>query len=228
MKKAKKIIIPVVLVLCLCAVCVLVFVNYREARKYQPPINGISWGMTSDEVIKKLHLSEDNVKEDEYGNIISYENATVFNQKANVQMFFDLDAKMNLSFVKIEFLDLNKDYLMNQLKSIYGTDFGKVYDIWISKKVMDLPEEIQDRFKYINIELPAKYNISPGFSEEGMWKSLRSQSLVSVDLHDSALTYDARYMAAYTIMKDDNKYNDWIEYLESLYKNRPEPASTAE
>lgn len=222
MKKAKKIVIPVILVLCLCAVCALLFVNYREARKYQPPINGISWGMTSDEMIKKLALSQDDVTKGKEGNsIVSYENATIFNQEATVKLYFDNQSRINLYCMSIDFPKLTEDELINQLKPLYGTGFGKTTYTWTDGKVKDLPQKIQDRIKYVKIDLSSKQNGPSAFSEEGLWEMYQSSGLVQAELRGTSLWYFGDCMAVSAIASDDKKYNAWIEYLENLYKNHP-------
>lgn len=225
MKKAKMVVLFVALAICLCVAGFIIYVNSNKITGFQPPIKGISWGMTSDEVIKKLNLSQDCVTEKENGDItISYENTSVFNRKANVQMSFDVVGKVNLYSMGIEFPDSNKDDLINQLNHTYGQYVvmeNNQYPIWESEKIKELPQKIQDRFKYQQIELLAKYNIATGFSEDTVWKSIQNKSLVSVELIDSSLSYSAANMAVSTILSDDEKYNAWITYYEDLLKNSP-------
>lgn len=188
--------------------------------------------MTSDEVIKKLNLSPENVEEDENGNItLHYDNATIFNQKANVRLLFDVQTKINLQTIAIDFQDVDTDDLINKIGKEYGdgeyTEYenGRVLNWW-GEKIIDLPSKIQDRFIDLE-ELKYSYT-SMTFSEERVWNGIKNTPLISVGFLDSTLVYNADYMAVSTILSDDEKYNEWIEYIESLYKNRPEPASTTD
>lgn len=200
--------------------------NNEDSFGFQPPIPGIKWGMTPDEVVKELNLKEDNIHNND-SNIItlSYEDTSIFNQKADLILDFDMQSEIGLVRIRADFPNLNKDDLIIQLTNTYGKNVA-VDDNWVpcqweSKKVVDLPTKIQDRFKYIKVELPTIVNGTNGlFSNDTTWKNILDEPLVKVSIIDDKLVYTATNMAAYTAFKDDDKYNKMVETINSWIEDK--------
>lgn len=73
------------------------------------------------------------------------------------------------------------------------------------------PEEMQERYRYVQVEVPARNSQPDDFSQEAQWDVLKSQALVTVTFGNNILNYDAGHMAAY-----ENLYNDEKVYEEFL------------
>jgi hypothetical protein len=203
--------------------------NNDNKLGFQPPIKDIYWGMTSDAIIKKLNLTKKNIiHTDKYSTMLSYGNTSIFNQKATITMVIDNSAGMGLMHMRISFQNLNKKDLINQLNNAYGKcvpiDGGSVDFIWESKKVIDLPKRIQDRFKYFYVDLPSKFSKaidssdSSGFSNAATWNTIQKNPLATISINNNTLVFDGSYMASYTVFNNDGTYNKLIKNTLSLCK----------
>lgn len=199
--------------------------NNDKKSGFQPPIKGLQWGMTSDKVIKALNLTDANILHDDGKSItLSYENTSVFDQEANIVMFFDMESEIGLLELRVNFSDFNRDDLINRLNNTYG-EYTAIDDNWIacqweSKKVVDLPQKIQDRFKYINVEHPSKVIASDELTDATLWDNIQNQPLVTVTINEDTLIYRAEHMAAYTVIKNDKTYNKMVEKINNKIENK--------
>lgn len=211
------------LIVCLFFTSMISCSNKEEELGFSPPIKHIEWGMTPDEVMKELKLTNDSIIEDSGTLVIlSYNNTTILGQEANITMTFDTEYEFGLQTIYVQFSNLNKDDMINQLNKAYGNptavDDDGVPSQWMSEKIIDLPQEIQDRFKYTLVDFQAARrtlsNDSAGFSDDSVWRSYQNEPLVGVSIKNKeALLYGAGNMAAYTLYKDDIKYIKLIEKM---------------
>lgn len=197
--------------------------NKEKEFGFLPPIKHIQWGMTPDEVMKELKLTNDSIIEDSGTLVIlSYNNTTILGQEANITMTFDTEYEMGLQTIYVQFSNLNKDDMINQLNKAYGkptaVDDDGVPSQWMSEKIIDLPQEIQDRFKYTLVDFQVAKrtltNDSAGFSDDSVWRSCQNEPLVGISIRNKdTLVYAAGNMASYTLFKDDKKYITLIEKM---------------
>ena len=210
--------------MCLFFISIISCVNKEEESGFLPPIKHIQWGMTPDEVMKELKLTDDSIIDDSGTSVtLSYNNTTVFDQEANITMSFDMEYEFGLQTIYVQFSNLNKDDMINQLNKTYGkptaVDDNGVPSQWMSKKIIDLPQEMQDRFKYTKIDFQAvrrTLSSNPiGFPDDDLlWSSLQNEPLVGVGINNKdILIYGAGNMAAYNLYKDDKKYIKLIEKM---------------
>lgn len=187
---------------------------------FQPPIEGVQWGMTPEEVLEVMELPEECIISDDGKTVsIQCEKIDVFGQSADASMTFDENYKIGLYRMKFFFDNPSRESLVEALNRSYGAycvvnDAGEP-SRWESEKVEDLPEHIQDRYRYTLIEMPAQKELEGDFSQESQWNALKSQALVSVTLGGDMLSYQADNMAAYlTLYSEDEAYEAFLDYLE--------------
>ena len=221
-QKLKKIVY--LLIVCLFFTSFISCAYEEEEFGFLPPIKHIQWGMTPDEVMKELKLTDDSIIEDSETSVtLSYNNTSILGQEANITMSFDMEYELGLQIIYVQFPNLNKDYLINQLNKAYGkptaVDDNGVPSQWASEKIIDLPQEMQDRFKYTKVDFEAVRrtlsNNPVGFpDDDSLWSSLQNEPLVGVGIiNKDTLLYGAGNMAAYTLYKDDQKYIKLIEKM---------------
>lgn len=192
--------------------------EHTSEPSFQPPIENIQWGMMPETVMDIMKLSEKNILyQDESGASIRCEDMEVFGQKADVEMSFDIRYQLGLLGMRIIFEEPVQDGMVDVLNNVYG-EYCEVNDAgspckWGSETVEELPEEIQERYRYAQIEVPAQRNLSGDFSQEAQWDVLKKQALVAVTLRNDILNYDAGNMAAYR-----NLYSDEAAYEEFLHR----------
>lgn len=185
---------------------------------FQPPIEGVQWGMSPEEVMDVLSLSEECIQNsDEWTAILQCDDMEIFGQDADALMVFDMKSQVGLVKMSIVFPDASEESLAERLVEAYGGHSGvnaggKPY-LWEDEKIEELPEGIQERFRYMWLECPPREEEI--FSEETIWNAYKVQPLVTVALNDNVLTYDGGNMAAYLIYNDDTAY----EHLQSLRSN---------
>lgn len=216
-------------VLCLfCIVTILSLPACSEQSQafdaaFQPPIEDVHWGMTSEEVMEILALPEDCILNSDDGSItLQCENMDIFGQCADVVMSFDVRYKMGLMNMIIFFTDLSGESLVEALNHAYGdysaVDSEGVPCRWESEKIEDMSERIQERFQYVQLESPAWNDEQGVFSKETVWNTIKGQSLVAVTLNGNILYYNAGHMAAYLVLNDDNAYEKMQSYLNDVTK----------
>ena len=155
---------------------------------FQPPIEGVQWGMSPEEVMDVLSLSEECIQNsDEWTATLQCDDMEIFGQDA--------------------------DGLVEAYGGHSGVNAGGKPYLWEDEKIEELPEGIQERFRYMWLEFPPREEEI--FSEETIWNAYKVQPLVTVALNDNVLTYDGGNMAAYLIYNDDIAY----EQLQSLRSN---------
>lgn len=209
------------LFVCLLFICFIFWTTNHKKLGFEPPIKGIHWGMTSDQVIKKLNLTKSNITYNDANRItLSYENTSAFKQKANIEMYFDTQSEIGLCSMFVVFPNLNKDNLIKQLNSTYGKYTDVDANKWESKKISDSPKKIQDRFKYINMELIPKLDTDKTSSFALKWSDIEKQPLATVTLKDNTLEYKANNMASYTAFNDDDTYDKIVKKINNFIKNK--------
>lgn len=187
---------------------------------FQPPIENISWGMMPEEIMEILSLPEECILNDD-GRIVSLqcEELNIFGQSAAVVMTCDVQAKMGLMSIYVEFEDNSQESLAETLNNTYGAysavDNAGVPCRWESQKIEDMSEEVQERFQYVWTEPTTGDDSQKDFSRESIWNAKKSQPLVAVSLNGSVLNYDAGNMAIYLMLEDDNAYEELLSYLNS-------------
>lgn len=184
---------------------------------FQPPLEGIQWGMTPEEAVDVLSLSEECIQNpDEWTAVLLCDDMEVFGWNADVELVFESKYRMGLQRMTIWFEEDSEESLAEMLSGIYGehsaVDAGGVPSLWESEKVEDLTEEIQDRFRSMWLDYSSWDERQGGISQETVWDSYKSQPLVSVVLNGDVLSYYGGNMAAYLIYNDDIAY----EKLQSL------------
>lgn len=187
---------------------------------FQPPLEGIQWGMMPEEAVDVLSLSEECIQNpDEWTAVLLCDDLKVFGRNADVELIFESKYQMGLQRMTIWFEEDSEESLAEMLSDIYGehsaVDAGGVPSLWESEKVEDLTEEIQDRFHSMWLDNSSWEEGQGGISQETMWDSYKSQPLVSVALNGDVLSYYGGNMAAYLIYNDDTAY----EQLQSLRSN---------
>lgn len=210
---------------CLLFICFIFWTTNHKKLGFEPPIKGLHWGMTSDQVIKKLNLTKNNITYNDGNRItLSYDNISVFKQKAIIEMSFDTKSEIGLCSMFVVFPNVNKDNLIKQLNCTYGkytdVDNNLIANRWESKKISDSPKKIQDRFKYINIELLSKLDTDKTSGLVLKWSDLQNQPLATVTLKDNTLEYKANNMASYTAFNDDDTYNKIVKKINNFIKNK--------
>lgn len=202
----------------LCVAVILMFSSCSQQSvtaetTFQPPIDGVEWGMMPDQVVDVLSLSEEciqkNIQNDvEWTAVIECGDIEIFDQSADVVMVFDLKSQVGLSGISICFEDASEESMAEILSSVYG-EYSAVNAegtpcLWGNEKIEELPEEIQERFRYMWVEFPPREEES--FSKETIWNSYKAQPLVTVALNGDVLTYSGGNMALYLIYNDDTAY----------------------
>lgn len=190
------------------------------AAAFQPPVEEIDWGMMPEEVMERLALSEECILNDD-GKVVvlQCDDMSVFGQSADVQMTFDVSYQIGLLSMAVRFDDASAESLVETLNRIYG-DYTAVDSEgnpcrWESEKVEDLPEEVQERFRYMKVEATAWNDEQGGFSKEAVWNTYKSESLVAANLSGNILYYQAGNMAAYQLCVDDSAYEELKNYLDA-------------
>lgn len=212
------------LILTLLFVVHLVSCSKEDAYSaYAPPVDGVQWGMSPDEVLKVLKLSEDMILvEDERLTVIEYSNAIIHGQTATVNMKFDTQADIGLLGMDVFFADMDKEDLIDKLNSAYGAytavDDNMTPYRWESEKIKELPQKIQDRFSYVNVEFPIQVGAYEESSYDSAWDMIQNEPLVRINIVGddtiSYLSYTAENMAAYVLFNDDKAYEELQEYLQ--------------
>lgn len=207
-------------VLALCVVLAIVLLanpsigkDDKFAAAFEPPIKGIFWGMTPEEVAERLDIPKENISRGEFGNVtMVFENQKVFGQKGDVTLLFDMShGEPGLLELWVSFEDLDREALRQSLEKMYGERIAANPDKWGSERVEELPQEMQDRMYFLKVEGPSKA-ISMSFSKETVWNSLKSQPLVTVTLGENSLSYNAQNMAGYLMIRDEERYKEFWKY----------------
>lgn len=185
---------------------------------FKPPIEDIHWGMMPEEVMDTLALSEECIRNSDEGIIILLcEDMNLFGQSADVEMIFDMRSQMGLLYMWAYFNDYSKKRIVEVLSNTYG-DYSAIDNEgvpcqWESEKIEDMPEEIQERFRQIQVDSGAWDDEQDVFSKETVWNAVKSQPLVTVTLSDNVLNYNAANMAGYLMISDEDAYEQLLEYL---------------
>lgn len=188
---------------------------------FGPPVEGVSWGMTPEEAVRALELSEDYIESDESGVAQIYcEELEIFGQNAEAFLVFDERYQMGLFSIMFCLDDYEQDVLVEILNNTYGeytaVDSEGRPCQWESKTVGDLPEDIQERFRYIEVEYAAQMQENQIFSQETKWEALKKEPLVSVTLQNGVLNYYAQHMAGYLTYSDDTAYEEFHALLKNI------------
>lgn len=179
------------------------------AAAFQPPMEGVSWGMMPEEVMELLALPQESIESDD-GTVVVLQcgEQSIFGQNADVKLTFDTTHQIGLLKMNIQFSAPSGDALVETLNEAYGEQgmaAGRDDPIrWESEKIEELPEEVQERFEFMLTQAFSK-NEGP-FSQESVWDMTKSQPLVTVTLRDENLNYYAGNMAVYLIYNDDAAY----------------------
>lgn len=94
----------------LCVAVILMFSSCSQQSvtaetTFQPPIDGVEWGMMPEEVAEILSLPEECTLDSEKIVTIQCEDMDVFGQKADVEMTFDMQSQIGLLNVRVYFED---------------------------------------------------------------------------------------------------------------------------
>lgn len=190
---------------------------------FQLPIEDVNWGMTPEEAVQALELSEEAIVSNEDGTaVVQCADVTIFGQNAEACMVFDVRYQMGLLNMTVSFDAFAQEELVETLNGLYGEYTAVDSDgnpcQWSSETVGDLPEDIQERFRYIEAEYAAQVQENQLFSQETMWEALKKEPLVSVTLQDGVLNYYAQNVAGYLTYSDAAAY----EELQALLKSAAE------
>lgn len=181
---------------------------------FQPPMEGVCWGMMPEEVMELLELPEECVLSDN-GTVmvLQCEDQNIFGQSADVALTFDTAHQMGLLNMNIRFAEPSGESLAEALSEAYGESCAAagqgVPCLWESEKIEDLSEEVQERFQFMLVR------DADSFSQEARWDTIKSQPLVTVTLSEDVLNYYGGNMAAYQIFGDDAAYGALCSALSS-------------
>lgn len=210
-------------VLCLFVACMLLAGTAFSAGGdtqfgFAPPIQGVAWGMSYDDVAKQLKLQKDDAL---YAkgktSALLDKNAVIFGQKATVQLLFDEKGGIGLDCIRVNYSKMDMDAMRKRLARIYGNE--RALDEWDSVKISDLQQNIQDRFKYLKVELPAKVDTTGILNPK--WADIKDRPLASVIIGDSkTLYFGAEDMAAYQIISNDTAYTRYLNWINAQINSR--------
>lgn len=186
-----------------------------SGASFQPPIDGIEWGMMPDEVMDALSLSEECIQKYSQDNVewtavLQCGNMEIFEQNADVVMVFDLKSQIGLLTISVCFPDASEESLSEMLVDAYGEHSAVNAEgnpcLWENEKIEELPEEIQERFRYMWMEFLPREGEQENIFKEAIWNAHKAQPLVTVALNGNVLIYTGGNMAEYLIYNDDAAY----------------------
>lgn len=197
------------------------------AAAFQPPTEGVWWGMSPEEAMENPALSEDCILSDD-GKVVvlQWEDRELWGKNADIEMIFNTQPQIGLLRLNVYFEDLSEEALIEILNRTYGdctaADREGLPNRWESEKIADMPERIQERFRYMRVDGPMGEEERSGFTKEGLWDLYKNQPLVTVARIGNTLNYEGGNMALYRICDDDSAYEKLKEYLvENAYKESP-------
>lgn len=185
---------------------------------FDPPIEKIYWGMSPEEVTEILSMPKEYQSSNDRITTYTYGDVNVFGYPADIEMIFDTQSNMGLLEMYISYADVSDDSIRERLTEQYG-DFTAVDRDgnacqWKSISIGELPSDIQDKFRAVNVEyLAHKLNGEKDFSQETMWNSLKNSALVQVNFNNGIIHFDAQHMAAYRLYEDNTSYESLLDYL---------------
>ena len=139
----------VALVLLLIIPAMLIACGGKEKEKLNPPIKGVSWGGTPEQVKEVLGEPKEELKQEGLTQLL-WEDANVWNNKASLLLRFDTADDLGLFYTGITFTDLNEEELLELLTKEYGEptrkEEGKI-TFWGGKTVGELSEELQTQIR---------------------------------------------------------------------------------
>lgn len=196
-----------------------------SGASFQPPIDGIEWGMMPEEVMDVLSLPDECIQHnDEWTAVLQCGDMEIFEQNADVLMVFDMKSQIGLLAVSVRFPDASEESLSEMLVDAYGeysaVNAGGTPCLWENEKIEELPEEIQERFRYMWMEFLPREGEQETFSREAIWNAHKAQPLVTVALNGDVLTYTGGNMAEYLIYNDDAAYGQFQDLLQDLRSGR--------
>lgn len=180
----------VALVLLLIIPAMLIACGGKEKEKLNPPINGVSWGGTPEQVKEVLGEPKEELKQEGLTQLL-WEDANVWNNKASLLLRFDTADDLGLFYTGITFTDLNEEELLELLTKEYGEptrkEEGKI-TFWGGKTVGELSEELQTQIRE---------TLLGGGSEvkEAVWQTILKEPLVHVSAWGNRVLYSADHMA---------------------------------
>ena len=146
--------------------------NLRSKNSYEPPIPGIEWGITEEELLERLQAESVSLNEEKEGTSVFQFQSSVFNCPAEVMIQTDHYTGLGAYLAEIHFTDYDEGNLRKALTDMYGEpssqDRASVRLEWKSVLIRDLPEGVQSRIQYARIGW--KYT---GAGSKGMWEAIR-------------------------------------------------------
>lgn len=181
---------------------------------FQPPMEGVCWGMMPEEVMELMELPEECVLSDNGAVVVlQCEDQSIFGQNADVALTFDTTHQIGLLNMNIRFAEPFGESLVDALNEAYGESCAAtgqgVSCLWESEKIEELSEGVQERFQLMLVR------DTDSFSQETHWNTIKSQPLVTVTLGEDVLNYYGGNMAAYQIFEDDAAYEAFCSELSS-------------
>ena len=211
--------ISLLLLLSVCGILLISCQRKAESeRSFDPPIPGLTWGLTYEDLLDALSEFEYTViTEDEKATEIRF-NSSVFGYPATMFCMVDRMADIGLYYLDIQFQNDHEEELKEKLTKQVGKPDSESAEadrlIWKSDPVQNLPEETQQRIRYVRID--CKFT---GMGSTGMWGSLQREPLVQIIFHDGHLIYNAQNMALYRAVSDEERFDEICRTLSELTGN---------